>query len=119
VGSLAVSFLAVEQAGAWPFLQLSASLAVSGFQASAGSAVAVDARVGLVVGYTLWERLTPYVVGRAFGGPVFYAGSTGTDASHLQAGLGLVLGLPWGLDVSAELAPFGEQRVTGGLGLSW
>jgi hypothetical protein len=119
VGSVAASFLALEQGPAWPFLQLSASGSASGFGASAGTAVALDVRAGLVVGYTLWQRVTPYLVGRVFGGPVFYAGGTGSDASHLQAGVGLVVGLPWGLDLSAELDPFGEQRVTGGLGYSF
>jgi hypothetical protein len=119
VGSVAASFLALEQGPWWPFLQLSASVAGSGFAATGGPVVALDVRAGLVVGYTFLERLTPYLVGRAFGGPVFRAGEVGTDASHLQAGLGLVVGLPGGFDLSVEFVPFGEQRLSGGLGWSF
>jgi hypothetical protein len=117
--SVAGSFVALEQGPWWPFLQLSASLAGSAFTTAKGAAGALDARLGLVVGYTFLERVTPYLVGRVFGGPVLYAGETGTDASHLQAGLGLVVGLPLGFDLSVELAPFGEQRVSGGVGWSF
>lgn len=120
VGSGAVSFLALEQGRWWPFLQLAFSLSVSG--ASAGSApslVAVDGRLGLVVGYTFFERVTPYAVARAFGGPVFSGGRTGTDLYHYQVGGGVVVGLPLGLDLSAEVVPLGEQRFTASLGVSF
>lgn len=56
---------------------------------------------------------------RAFGGPFFYGSALGTDGYHLQLGAGLVVGLPWGLDLSAEIIPLGEQRVTAGLGGSF
>jgi hypothetical protein len=119
VGSVAGSFLALEQGAWWPFLQLSASVSGSAFAAARGPAVALDVRAGLVVGYTFFERVTPYLVGRVFGGPVFYGGATGTDVSHLQAGLGLVVGLPGGVDLSLEFVPFGEQRLSGGIGHSF
>lgn len=119
VGSVAVSWLVLEQKDWRPFVQLSGSLAVSGLRAPAGDYLAVDGRVGVAAGYTLQERLTPYLVARAFGGPVFYDGSVGTDLFHYQLGAGLVVGLPLGLDLSFEGVPLGEQRLTLGLGFSW
>ncbi len=58
---------------------------------------AFDVRVGALVGTTLWKVLSPYAVGRVFGGPVLwtYQGSsvTGTDAHHYQLGAGATLRL--------------------------
>lgn len=119
VGSVAGSFLALEQGAWWPFLQLALSLAVSGVSAPQSAYVAADLRAALVVGYTFLERVTPYAVARAFGGPVFYAGRTGTDLYHYQVGAGLVVGLPAGLDLSAEVVPLGEQRFTAAVGFSF
>lgn len=119
VGSLALSFLLLEQ-GTWsPFLQFSGSLAVSTMRAADTNYVAIDFRAGLAAGWTFFDRLTPYAVFRAFGGPVFYGSAIGTDAYHVQLGAGLVVGLPLGLDLSAEFIPLGEQRVTAGLGYTF
>jgi len=119
VGSLAISMLVLEQ-GTWsPFLQVSGSLALSTMRAADTNYVAIDFRAGLAAGWTLFDRFTPYAVVRAFGGPVFYGSATGTDAYHVQLGAGFVVGLPLGLDLSAEIIPLGEQRVTAGLGVSF
>lgn len=119
VMSLSLSYLLLEQ-GTWsPFLQFSGSLAVSSMRVVDTNYVAIDVRAGLAAGWTFFERLTPYAVVRAFGGPVFYGSAMGTDAYHVQLGAGLVVGLPWGLDLSAEIIPLGEQRVTAGLGGSF
>lgn len=118
VGSLGVSWLVLEQKDARPFVQLSGSLAVSGLRV-ASDYLAIDGRIGVAAGYTIQERLTPYLVARAFGGPVFYAGSVGTDLFHYQLGAGVVVGLPLGLDLSFEGIPLGEQRLTLGLGASF
>lgn len=119
VGSVAGSFLALEQGQYSPFLQLALSVAVSGLSAPQSAYVAVDARLAVVAGYTFLERITPYVVGRVFGGPVMYDGRTGSDLYHYQVGLGAVLGLPGGFDLSAEVVPVGEQRFTASLGYSF
>ena len=119
VGSLGVSWLMLEQKDLRPFVQLSGSLAVSGLRVATNDYLAIDGRVGLAAGYTLQERFTPYLVARAFGGPVFYAGNVGTDLFHYQLGAGLVVGLPLGLDLSFEGIPLGEQRLTLGLGFSF
>ena len=119
VGSLALSFLLLEQGTYSPFLQFAGSLAVSVMRVIDVNYVAIDIRAGLAAGWTFFERLTPYAVVRAFGGPVYYGSIIGTDAYHVQLGAGLVVGLPWGFDLSAEVIPLGEQRVTAGLGFSF
>ena len=119
VGSLALSYLLLEQGTYAPFLQFSGSVSLSAMRALDTNYVAIDLRAGLAAGWTFFDRLTPYAVARVFGGPVFYGSATGTDAYHVQLGAGLVVGLPWGLDLSAEIIPLGEQRVTAGLGVSF
>lgn len=119
VGSFSGSFLALEQGTYTPFIMVAGSVAVSGVRAAPTAYVAVDLRLTTVVGWTLFERFTPYAVGRLFGGPVFWRNQTGTDLYHYQVGAGLVVGLPFGFDLSAELVPLGEQRVTAGLGYSF
>lgn len=112
VGSLAGSWLALEQGRLWPFVQLSGSVSASSLRFGGVPFTAFDARLGVLAGYTVGQRITPYLVGRVFGGPVLFRGSTGTDAYHVQLGVGAVLGLTNGLDVAAEVVPFGEQRVS-------
>lgn len=119
VGSVAGNFVALEQGTYWPFIMVAGSLAVSGVRAAPTAYVAIDARLTATVGFTFFERLTPYVVGRLFGGPVFWRRQVGTDLYHYQVGAGLVVGLPYGFDLSAEVAPLGEQRVTAGIGYSF
>lgn len=119
VGSVAGSFVALEQGTYVPFIMVAGSLAVSGVKAAPTTYVAIDVRLTATVGYTFFQRLTPYAVGRLFGGPVFWRNQTGTDLYHYQVGAGLVVGLPFGFDLSAELIPLGEQRVTAGLGYSF
>ena len=83
---------------------------------------AFDIRVGLTVGKTFWNVLSPYAAVRAFGGPVIWklAGETrtGTDLHHFQIAAGMVSSLPRGVDLFAEIAPLGERAVTlgGGVG---
>lgn len=118
-GSVAASFLALEQGKAWPFISLSGSLAVSAARSVPTAYVAVDLRLGAAVGYTFAERFTPYAAVRLFGGPVFWGGAVFGDAYHVQAGLGTVLGLPGGWDLALEVVPLGEQRATLGVGVSF
>jgi hypothetical protein len=85
---------------------------------------ALDARVGVVVGWALWRVLTPYALVRAFGGPVFWkdaAGSalTGTDVHHFQVGAGLLVRVGRSLDIFAEGVPLGEQGISAGAGFAF
>lgn len=83
---------------------------------------ALDLRVGVTVGTTLFDMLTPYAVARAFGGPAFwnYRGepTVGTDVSHVQLGAGLALLIATRLDVFVEGIPLGEQAIAVGLTLA-
>lgn len=116
VASVAASWMALEQAGARPFVMGAGSLAASVAQSEAGLWVSADARVAVMAGYTLADTVSPYLVARAFGGPIFWRGQVGTDRYHYQLGAGVAVGLPGGFDASAELVPLGEQRVTVGVG---
>jgi hypothetical protein len=82
--------------------------------------LAFDARLGLTVGKTFFEVLSPYAAVRAVGGPVVwhYRGDlvAGSDPRHVQAALGLVTALPGGVDLYVEGAPLGERAVTIGGG---
>jgi hypothetical protein len=85
--------------------------------------VAFDLRFGTVVGTTVWHLLTPYIVGRVFGGPVYwrYLGApiVGTDDHHWQVGGGLSARLGRRVDLFAEGVPLGERGVTAGAGYSF
>jgi hypothetical protein len=117
--SLGISWLALEQKKYTPFLMASFSLSGSRLALTNAPMTSVDARLALSVGYTFWQRFTPYAVGRVFGGPVFYDSKTGTDLYHYQVGLGAVVGLPAGFDMSAEVIPLGEQRFALSVGYSF
>lgn len=121
-----VSWAVLEQKGAIPFVMIGVSVAASLAVPDRGgddALYALDIRGSVTAGYTLAERFTPYAVVRAFGGPVAYAQdgrtSAGTDIYHFQVGAGFVVGLPGGFDLSAELIPLGEQRVSAGVGYSF
>jgi hypothetical protein len=119
--------------GAAPFLLFGVSGGGSGastqqmilgraMSTSAVSLYAFDIRIGLTVGKTFWNVLSPYAAVRAFGGPVIWnidgKTRTGTDQRHFQVAVGMVSSLPRGFDLFAEVAPGGERAVTigGGVG---
>jgi hypothetical protein len=79
---------------------------------------ALDLRVALAFGATFFEALSPYVVTRVFGGPIFwrYQGKdvTGTDNYHVQLGAGLAYRIARRVDVFVEGVPLGERAISGG-----
>jgi hypothetical protein len=83
---------------------------------------AFDLRGGVVVGKTILDRVTPFVVARVFGGPIAWSlrgrDQTGTDLHHVQLGGGAVVSLP-PVDVYLEGVPLGERALGGGVGLSF
>lgn len=119
LASVSYSQLLVEPKKAVPFVMLTGSLAVVHAPTRIGSYFAADVRAGVSVGWLLWDRFTPYVTTRVFGGPVFWRGQTGTDQFHFQLGAGFVLGLPGGFDLVAECVPLGEQALSAGVGFSF
>jgi hypothetical protein len=84
---------------------------------------AVDARLGLIIGKTFWDVFTPYAGARLFGGPVFWRfrgeDVIGGDTRHIQLALGASSSLPGGVDLFAEVAPFGERAATVGGGVAF
>lgn len=115
----AVSYAALLQDGAVPFLVVGGSLSGSGVASPVGALVALDLRVSVLAGYTLFERLTLYAAGRVFGGPAFFRAASGGDASHYQVGGGALVRLPGAVDLSVEVMPLGEQRLVAALGFSF
>lgn len=107
-----------------PFLALSGVLSASHARTRlrgddhSESYTAFDLRLGVIFGTTLFDVLSPYVVARAFGGPVFwrYEGDnqTGTDTSHVQLGAGVTLRPLEMLAIYVEGIPLGERALAGG-----
>lgn len=125
-GGAGLSWSVRDEKGFLPFVMVGASLSGSLAIPDRGgddALYALDIRGSVTAGYTFWKRFTPYAVGRLFGGPVAHVVSrqtfTGTDLYHFQLGAGFVVGLPWDFDLSAELIPLGEQRVSLGVGRSF
>jgi hypothetical protein len=85
---------------------------------------AFDLRIGGVVGKTMFDVLTPYVLARVFGGPAYWhfdgEAVTGTDLHKYQFGGGLALALfDHRLDVFAEGVPLGEVGLVLGAGTTF
>src|SRR6185436_2923753 len=124
LASASASFAILDGQGSAPFLLASLSFAGSGAPTSlegaaegtsGASLYAFDARVGLMVGKTFWNALSPYLAARAFGGPVLWTidgeDATGTDRYHVQAAVGVLATALRRLDVFVEIAPLGERAV--------
>lgn len=82
--------------------------------------VAIDARVGATAGRQLGPVM-PYVLARAFGGPVFWtvdaAGIVGTDAYHVQLGAGATVAIGDAWSVMIDVAALGERAAS--VGVAW
>ena len=117
-----------------PFVVLTGNLSFSAARTtltdpsgvSAGPSVgyqAFDLRLGVLVGTTIARVFSPYAVGRAFGGPIYwqYQGSdvTGTDTHHYQLGAGLTLVVARRVNLFAEGIPLGERSLAAGGALAF
>lgn len=84
---------------------------------------AFDLRLGLIAGTTVFDILSPYLVVRAFGGPVFWTyeneAQTGTDIAHYQLGVGVVLRPVAPIAVFVEGIPLGERALSGGASIAF
>ncbi|HEY5927165.1 MAG TPA: hypothetical protein VIV11_36005 [Kofleriaceae bacterium] len=85
------------------------------------SLTAGDLRIGAMAGRafaTIWK---PYIMGRAFGGPVAWtiAGESvvGSDTHHYQLGAGLSVATAFGLTLVVDVSALGEQSAS--LGFGW
>ena len=112
--------------GTKPFVILTSNLSFStaktepnGAAAAAnGSYTAFDLRLGVLAGTTIARVLSPFAVGRVFGGPIYwtYQGEdvTGTDTHHYQLGAGLTVVAFGPVNVFAEGVPIGERSFAAG-----
>jgi hypothetical protein len=84
------------------------------------SLIAADLRAGGMVGRT-FGRVSPYVLVRAFGGPVLWTlddeQRTGTDVHHYQLGAGASLVAGSGLSLLVDVAALGERSASLGMSL--
>jgi hypothetical protein len=131
LATLSGSWRVVNGVGSAPFVLLSATLGAAGArteEVAAGETetagyTAMDLRLGVAVGKTFFQVLSPYAAARVFGGPIFWRfrgeDRTGTDRHHYQLGLGVAVSLPRRFDVFAEGAPLGERAATIGAGVAF
>lgn len=77
-------------------------------------------RIGVMAGRTIGV-VSPYVLARGFGGPVWWTldgtSVTGTDTSKFQLGAGANLALPQDLAIQLDVSALGERSVS--LGMSY
>ena len=82
------------------------------------SLVALDARIGVTAGRT-FGPVSPYLLARAFGGPVLWTwdggDTTGTDTHHFQLGAGASATFAANLTVLVDVAALGERSASVGL----
>ena len=82
--------------------------------------VAVDARLGAAVGRRVGP-LSPYLLARAFGGPVLWTVDgedvVGSDRYHVQLGAGATLALGDAWTVVVDVSALGER--TASVGIAW
>ena len=98
----AASYRIIDGTGYLPFVIMALSVSMSGTATESSEApqsgfhaplVALDLSAVLTIGKTFMRAISPYLVGRVFGGPVYWQRDSqllvGTDAYHYQVGLGL------------------------------
>lgn len=80
---------------------------------------ASDARFGVMAGITLWERVSPYVAGRVFGGPVGLKQRgrerTGSDRGKVAVGIGVGSSVGRGVTLTTEAMMLGERSAALGV----
>lgn len=80
---------------------------------------ATDLRLGVLAGVTLWQRWSPYLLARGFGGPVLWAldgeDINGSDQHFFQLGVGSSVALPWRLTLLVDASLLGERAFSLGL----
>jgi hypothetical protein len=123
------SFRALDEGAVAPFLLFTASLGgalawttPSGGGSGSQSFWAFDGRIGVAAGKTIAHVVTPYLLARAFGGPILWRdqgeSTVGTDRYHYQLGAGVVVRIG-AFDLDVEGVPLGEQAIVGGGGYAF
>jgi len=128
--AFAASFRALDEGAVAPFVLLTGSLGASVAWTSPGgqAMTAFDGRLGVAAGKTIAHVVTPYLVARAFGLPIFWstrgtgasgASVVGTDVYHYQLGAGVVARLARRFDLLVEGMPLGEKALVAGGGFAF
>jgi len=82
---------------------------------------ATDMRMGVIGGVTLWDTLSPYLLVRAFGGPVFWAKDdkelVAGDAYHYNLGSGMSVELPGNVIALVDASVLGERSLSFGVSM--
>jgi hypothetical protein len=127
--ALGASYRLVDGRGAMPLVLLTGTFSFTHAGTRSGGReaptfTAFDGRIGAVVGKTIADVVTPYAVGRVFGGPIFWRFNdeavTGTDLYKYQAGAGVTMSLfRRQIDMFVEGIAFGERGVSAGAGFSF
>ncbi len=113
------------------FVAGSASLGVSrtttreqlagGMQSARESLFAADARLGVTAGRT-FGVVSPYLLARAFGGPVLWSrdgsDTRGTDTHHFQLGVGASVSIGSRATLIVDLAALGERAASLGIAVN-
>lgn len=115
--------------GGVPFIHTAVTLAAVGMHTSErggdarGSLIALDFRIGLTVGWTLWDVWSPYLAVRTFGGPAHWDrdgdSRSGTDRFHFVAAVGSTIALPGGVLIFGEYIPIFESGFSAGVGVGF
>jgi hypothetical protein len=115
----------VDGAGARPLVIIGVAGSSTATQTSdrARPYSAYDVRGSALIGKTFARIVTPYALGRAFGGPAFYRWDdrtrvTGTDLYKYQVGAGVAFRVG-SFDVFGEGVPLGERGFAAGAGWRW
>ena len=122
--AFAASFRALDEGDIAPFVLLTASLggSLSWTRPGNQAMTALDGRLGVAAGKTIAHVVTPYLLARGFGLPVYWSNGgssiTGTDAYHYQLGGGVVVRVGR-FDVLVEGVPLGERALVGGVGAAF
>ncbi len=127
VAALGAGVRAVDGRGAKPLVTISATmsyLAATTHDERDNHPIgyrAGDLRLGVLCGKTLFDAVTPYAVGRVFGGPIWwrYEGQNarGTDLYKYQLGAGFSVAPGRGVDAFAEGVFVGERGIVVGAGV--
>lgn len=125
---IGASWRILDEGGPYPFVLATAQFAFVTTHAKEralerNAYTAFDLRLGALAGYPVADVLTPYLLVRAFGGPVYfrYLGEdrTGTDTHHYQVGAGAALLVAKTFDIFIEGVPLGERGVSAGVGVAF
>ncbi len=89
--------------------------------ASRESLIAGDARIGVTAGRT-FGAFSPYLLARAFGGPVLWSwdgdDTIGTDTHHFQLGAGASVSIGTRATILVDLAALGERAASLGVAVN-